>query len=115
MNKEDLWISRIPLPVRDKISDPVNDTFEDMTVEGPVKEWNIYAPQWAPAAIIHFPDSTNKCLLLQDKDRYDYSRAIRVFKESDRVRIKFRVHAAKLYSGLLEIDVNDRYGNRPFV
>jgi len=113
MNKEDIWVSRIPVPIRYIVVSDVNDNFETMKVGGVAKDWNIYAPQWAPVNIVEFDGSTNKCLQLKDKDPYDYARAIRVFKESEKVEINFRILTEQSYSELLEIDITDQFGNRP--
>ena len=113
MNKEDIWVSRIPLPIKYIVESDIMDNFESMTAGGGVDDWNIYAPQWAAVNVVEFPGSANKSLQLNDKDRYDYARAIRVFKESKDVEIKFRVRIEQSYSEILEIDITDRFGNRP--
>ncbi len=113
MNKEDIWVSRIPLPVRYKVESNVEDHFDKMVTGGDIVDWNIYAPQWAPVNVVDFPGPDNKCLQLKDKDRYDYARAIRVFEETERAEINFRCYTEQSYSEILEIDVTDRFGNRP--
>ena len=113
MNKEDVWISRIPIPVRYAVSGPVHDNFDDLQTGGPVKDWNIYSPAWAPATIAHSPSGKGNSLQLTDKDNYDYSRAIRVFRETGNANVSFRVMADSANTGMLEIDVTDRFGNRP--
>jgi hypothetical protein len=113
MNKEDIWVSRIPVPVRDRVSAPVHDTFDNLSTGGPVTDWNIYSPRWAPVRVVEFPSATNKSLELKDKDSYDYARATRVFPESKVVSMKFKVHAKQTKLGRLEIDVTDQFGNRP--
>ncbi len=113
MNKEDIWISRVPVPIRYKVEGNVNDNFNNLNTGGAVTDWNIYAPKWAPVEVVEFPSSRNKSLLLQDKDQYDYARAIRVFEETERAEIAVSVHPKQSDNGILEIDVTDRYGNRP--
>jgi hypothetical protein len=113
MNKEDMWVSRIPLPIRHKVEGNVKDNFDTTETGEAVIDWNIYAPQWAPIQIVNFPDEDNKSLQLKDRDPYDYARAIRVFKESEKVVLTFKVFVQKLYSELLDIDVTDTFGNRP--
>ena len=75
-------------------------------------DWNIYAPQWSPVEVADFPSEKNKSLLLLDKDPYDYARAIRVFEETKKAEINVKVFPKQSDSGILEIDVTDRYGNR---
>jgi hypothetical protein len=113
MNKEDIWISRIPLPVRYRIEGNIDDNFNAMEPGGAVTDWNIYSPKWAPVEVTDFPSSKNRSLLLTDKDPYDYARGIRVFKETQKSEIEFRVFPANTDTAPLEIDITDRYGNRP--
>ncbi|WP_229312241.1 exo-alpha-sialidase [Larkinella punicea] len=113
MNKEDIWISRVPTPVRYAVSGPVMDSFDGLTLNGGVPDWNIYAPKWAPVSVVNTPGATGKCLELSDKDPYDYARAIRVFEEGNRIETKLRIQASQNTTGMLEIDLTDRYGNRP--
>lgn len=113
MNKEDIWISKISLPIRWSVKDDVADDFNNMVTGGAVTDWNIYSPKWSPIGVTDFPSSKNKSLFLQDKDPYDYARAIRVFKESSNTVISVKVFPKQMNSGTLEVDVTDRYGNRP--
>ncbi len=113
MNKEDIWISRIPTPVRYEVTGAVHDSFDSLTLNGPVPDWNIYAPQWAPVTVVNTPKKEGKCLELADKDPYDYARAIRVFEEGTTVSCSLNVQPAQNQTGTLEIDITDRYGNRP--
>jgi hypothetical protein len=113
MNKEDIWVSRIPVPVRDRVTGPVHDTFDGLTAGGPVTDWNIYSPKWCPVGVADFPSATNKSLELTDKDPYDYARAVRVFPESKSVTVQFKIHAKQNHGGRLEIEVTDRFGSRP--
>ena len=113
MNKEDMWISRIPLPIRYAVKGEVKDDFNNMETGGAVTDWNIYAPKWAPVEVANFPTSTNKSLLLQDKDPYDYARAIRVFEETKKGEISVRILPKQMKDGMLDIDLTDRNGNRP--
>jgi hypothetical protein len=113
MNKEDMWVSRIPVPVRERVTESVHDTFDNMSTGGPVTDWNIYSPKWAPVRVVEFPSASNKSLQLQDKDPYDYARAVRVFPESTAVRVHFKFHAKQNDTGRLEIELCDRFGNRP--
>jgi hypothetical protein len=92
---------------------PINDTFDNLTPGRSVTDWNTYSPRWAPVSVVDFPSAENKSLELQDKDPYDYARAIRVFPESKRAALHFKVHAAQNHAGRLEIEVTDRFGYRP--
>lgn len=113
MNKEDMWITRIPVPVIYSVNTPVNDDFNSLKAGEAIPGWNTYSPQWAPVAVAAFPDAKNKSLRLTDEDPYDYARAIRVFKEAVKADLRFRVYAGQSDHGQLSVDVTDRYGNRP--
>ena len=113
MNKEDIWISRIPTPVLYEVKGDVSDDFNALQNNGSVPDWNIYAPQWAPVTVVATPQKQGKCLELADKDPYDYARAIRVFEEGSQIECSLTVSPAQNKTGSLEIDLTDRYGNRP--
>jgi hypothetical protein len=113
VNKEDIWVSRVPVPVKHHVEGPVTDDFDDMEIGGNVIDWNVYDPIWAPVGVAAFPSEKNKSLKLADKDPYDYARAVRVFPEGQSVQVRCKVFAKQRDAGLLEIDVVDRYGNRP--
>ncbi|MCA9218417.1 MAG: exo-alpha-sialidase [Planctomycetales bacterium] len=113
VNKEDIWVSRIPVPIRARETEPVYDNFDNLKVDGPVTNWNTYSPRWASVRVAGDPNVANKSLELADKDPYDYARAIRVFPETRLAKIRFKLRAEQNDFGRLEIDVTDRFGYRP--
>jgi hypothetical protein len=113
MNKEDMWVTRIPLPVKYRVEGPVDDNFDALEPGGRVNSWNIYDPIWAPVRIAELPDNQGNCLELADQDPYDYARAVRIFETGNHVRLRFRVNSKQTEHGLLDIGVTDRFGNRP--
>lgn len=113
VNKEDIWISRIPVPVQYGVDRPVHDNFDNVQPGGKVIDWNIYNPKWASVGVVQFPSAANKSLELQDKDPYDYGKAVRVFPESKAANLSCRVLAKQADTGRLEVEVMDRYGNSP--
>jgi hypothetical protein len=113
VNKEDIWVSRVPLSVKYSVEGDVKDNFDNMEVNGEVPDWNIYAPQWAPVNVAAFPDTKNKSLQLSDSDPYDYAKAVRIFKTGNKATVNFKVFLNQNNNGMLRIDVTDRYGNRP--
>ena len=106
VNKEDIWVARVPLPVRTTWNGPVNDSFEGVTPHTTVTNWNIYRPRWADI----YTDGHALCMT--DSDRYDYARAIRVFEEGNKARINLRLKVEKEGDEPFEIDVTDRHGER---
>ncbi len=113
VNKEDIWISRIPVPLQTAVRGDVRDDFNSMAPGGAVPDWNIYSPRWAPVSVEPFPSQADKSLSLRDSDPCDYARAIRIFETSQRATISLRVHASQSSHGQLHIEVTDGEGNRP--
>lgn len=109
MNKEDIWVSRIPVPVIGKVTESVNDSFENPAA---LENWNIYKPKWAPVTVENVDG--NGVLKLEDEDLHDYAKAVRVFPESQKTKIKFSINLQNNREGQFEVDVLDRYGNRAF-
>ena len=90
MNKEDIWVSSIPIPVKSIGNSKINDVFNDMKDGMELNEWNIYSPLWAPVKI-EKSNEGEKNLVLRDKDRYDYAKATRIFKPGINIQIKFNI------------------------
>ena len=111
MNKEDIWVSRLPVPVRCRADEAVDDTFDDLEVGGIVRDWNVYSPRWAPVSVVAYPSAEDKSLELRDYDPYDYAKAERVFPESARVTIEFKVTSKHVGVGQLQVEVVDRKGS----
>ena len=111
MNKDDLWTCRVPVPVRATVSEPVRDDFNT----GPIEDlpWNLYSPQWASVRLADFPSATNRSLELRDRDPADYARAVRIFPETKKATVRFKVLAKQSAHGRLEIELLDRHGYRP--
>ncbi len=111
MNKEDIWVSRVSVPVRFREDGPVNEVFDDNDPGGFFRHWNVYSPRWAPVSIIDFPGADDRSLELRDYDPYDYAKVERVFPESTAVTIDFKVSAHHTGVGQLQFEVVDRYGS----
>ena len=70
-NKEDIWITRIPVPVRVAETKPVADDFDKMPAGMRIEGWNTYSPKWAPVSIAALPNEKTKCLRIEDRDPFD--------------------------------------------
>jgi hypothetical protein len=108
-----MWVSRVPVPVRYRVDGSVDDDFDQVPIGGNVPDWNVYDAIWAPVGVSGTSGTENRTLRLEDKDPYDYARAVRVFQEGTSARVGFRVLAEQIETGELEIEVMDRFGNRP--
>lgn len=107
VNKEDIWVTRVPLPIKFGWQGPVSDDFSGVEANGVIPNWNIYRPRWCQ---VWMNDAHELCL--SDSDRYDYARAIRVFEEAKRANVSLDLRVEKENSDPLEIDLTDRHGTR---
>lgn len=87
MNKEDIWVAMIPVPVKD---------YGD--------EWNTYSPLLAPATIT--PDK----ITLEDKDPYDYAKAERIIPAAKKLQVDFTITPKQDEHGQLQIELQDGKG-----
>lgn len=111
VNKEDIWISRIPVPVRWEVDRGIADNFSAMQTGGIVTDWNIYSPKWCPVDVVDFPDNHEKSLRLKDQDPYDYAQVVRVFQKATRQSISFNIYI-EANPQLLDIEVATAKGTR---
>lgn len=112
VNKEDMWVSRIPLPVSGRVEKSVADRFETEPLDQPPAAWNIYSPLWARVSIVESAMTGKRCLQLSDSDPYDYAKAARVFQEAKQATVEFRLRPLQT-TGRLEVELLDGQGKRP--
>ena len=113
VNKEDIWVARVPTPVAASAAGPVNDDFESATLGTLPAGWNVYSPLWAPVRVAAATtDQPNRALEFRDEDPYDYARAIRVFPATHGVKVSFKIFARQT-NARFEIDLLDAGGARP--
>jgi hypothetical protein len=110
MNKEDIWVSSIPVPVTDHVSEQANEVFNNMPAGKELDKWNTYSPEWAKVGIEKMPDGT-KALALNDRDRFDYAYAERVVPESKKLITDFTVVPGQNNTGMLDIEFQDAKGH----
>jgi Sialidase-like, CBM domain len=112
VNKEDIWISRVPVPIRGSVGHWVDDTFEDQPVGSMPDDWNLYVPKWTRVQVVDAGGAAGHALELLDQEPYDYARAVRVFPQTHGVDVSFKV-LARQTDARLEIDLMDAHGLRP--
>ena len=106
MSKEDIWISKIPVPLLAESTGVGLENFESIKSLVELNDWNIYSPKWAPINIKK--ESNNTFLKLSDYDPYDYSKAFKVFKKAEQMlNIKFKVLAQQTSHGRFEIEIGN--------
>ncbi len=113
VTKEDIWVSRVPVPVLIETREPANDTFENVKPGLRVPGWNTYSPIWAPVRVVQEAAAQNRCLELADREPVDYARAVRTFPKSGAVTVSFRLSAAQTDRGRLEIELLGENDTRP--
>lgn len=104
VNKEDMWISRVPVPVRLAASAHANDDFAAFTHLNQLTDWNLYSLQWAPVSL------DGSWLVLQDKDLYDYAKVERMIPASKELEVSFNLQAGQTNNGTLQIEFLDKQG-----
>jgi hypothetical protein len=110
MNKEDIWISSIPVPVTSTVGDHINDVFAQMPEGKELDQWNTCSPLWAPVTIEKMPDGS-KTMTLKDSDPYDFAKAERIIPASKKLRVEFGVTAAQDNAGVLHVEFQDGKGS----
>ena len=104
MNKEDIWVSSIPVPLSEIAAQHVNDDFGKSPANTALELWNTYSPLWAPVKV------EAGSLILKDKDPFDYAKAERLFPSSVKVTASFSVTPKQNDFGLMEIELQDAKG-----
>ena len=111
INKEDIWVSRVPLPLRHTVDRPVADTFDHVPPGGIIPDWNIYRPRWAEVGVADVP-STREQEPAPGGPGSPRLRTRRpgVPQATAAVDVSFRLHAQQADHGRLEIDLLGRAG-----
>ncbi|WP_416441898.1 six-hairpin glycosidase [Phnomibacter sp. MR] len=104
MNKEDMWVSKIPVPVEDKTNSDVQDDFTSNEAITAWNKWNIYSPLWCTVAL------GKNGLTLHDSDPFDYAKAERLFPVSKQVNIDVSLTPVQQQHGDLYVEVLDSKG-----
>ena len=106
MNKEDIWVASVPVPVTDKVMADVDETFNTMPAGKELAQWNLYSPLWAPAALGKASDGV-RYLVLKDGDPYDFAKAERVFPAAKKMQAEFSITPGQSNTGMLQIEFQD--------
>lgn len=104
VNKEDMWVSRIPVPVKLKAAAHADDDFSQFTELSQLTDWNIYSPVCAPVSL------DKNWLLLQDKDPFDYAKIERKIPATKELKVAFDLQAGQNDKGTLQIEFLDENG-----
>lgn len=131
VNKEDIWICRVPVPVRMVSEESVNEDMRSMTEETLRNTWNLYVPSWGSAELISGKESckqqlldmvsdkssydetkenANYGLLLTDCDPWQRTRAMRILKSASRIRVRLELEISRISEQPAAIFLQDRHG-----
>ena len=109
MNKEDIWVADIPVPVTGSVDKQADDNFNDLPGGKELKDWNYYSPLMAPVRITKMRNG-QKALTLKDKDHFDYAKATRLIPPTKSLVATFTLMAAQNDHGHLDIEFQDSVG-----
>lgn len=109
MNKEDIWVSKIPTPIYYTQKEPVEDIFDSMPSKLLPIHWNVFSPLWCPVSMTNTAE--HQVLRLQDHDPFDYAKVERVLPAAAKINISFAVTPLQQDHGQLDIEITDKKGN----
>ena len=104
-NKEDIWVSHIPVPVRLDATAHASGSFTQYVKLADMTDWNIYSPLLAPVAL------DDEWLTLSDSDPYDYAKAERIIPNTKELRVEFDLRFDQTDHSELNIEFVDDEGN----
>jgi hypothetical protein len=110
MNKEDIWVSSIPVPLTEIAKAQADEDFNTLPAGKELEKWNTYSSLWAPVSIDKAPDGS-KALALKDWDKFDYAKAERVIPESKKLIADFTIIPAQNNTGMLDIEFQNAAGD----
>ena len=104
MNKEDMWVSHIPVPVQTEAHQHADGQEFGVNELAKLQSWNIYSPVYAPVSL------SDGWLTLKDSDPFDYARVERKIPASKELKVAFDLRASQNDKGLLQIEFLDEHG-----
>ena len=109
MNKEDMWVAHIPVPVQTEAHSHADGTeFTSATIPAGspacLTTWNIHSPVYAPVSL------NDGWLTFSDSDPFDYARVERKIPATKELKVCFDLKASQNNTGLLQIEFLDAHG-----
>lgn len=104
-NKEDMWVSRIPVPVQTAATEHAQGGFGKYKKLADMTDWNIYSPLWAPVEL------DGEWVNMSDKDPYDYAKVEKLIPATKELTVEFDIKAAQNDHGQMNIEFVDDKGN----
>lgn len=109
VNKEDIWVASVPVPITARAAGHAAEVFAQLPDGRELDAWNTYSPLWAPVSIGKGP-SGEKCLVLKDKDPFDFAKAERIVPASTAFKVSFSLEAAQNTHGRLDVELQNEQG-----
>ncbi len=104
MNKEDMWVAHIPVPVRTEAWCHADGNEFLVSELAKLTTWNIYSPKRAQVTL------ADGWLTLSDSNPFDYARVERKIPASKELTVDFDLVASQNNTGLLQIEFLDENG-----
>lgn len=99
MNKEDMWITRIPGTVCTEWNGNIDDNMANMS-EAQLRDiWNLSVPAWGGAEL------ANGKLHLWDSDPYNRTRAERIFQASESIKLSIQMLVTAVHREPVSIQI----------
>ncbi|MDT0677566.1 six-hairpin glycosidase [Autumnicola musiva] len=108
MNKEDIWVASVPVPITANAESHADEVFNLMPDGEELKYWNIYDLEQAPVKIEKSNDQ--KWLALKDKDAYDYARVERIIPTTKNLEASFTIRPEQNDHGKLQVEFQNEKG-----
>ncbi len=104
MNKEDMWVAHIPVPVRTVASCHADGQEFNVDKLAKLTNWNIYSAKRASVSL------NDGWLTLSDNNPFDYARVERKIPAAKELTVEFDLKAQQDNAGLLQIEFLDEHG-----
>ena len=104
MNKEDMWVAHIPVPVQTEAHSHADGTEFRVGEISDLATWNIYSPVMAAISL------NDGWLTLSDSDPFDYARVERKIPATKDLKVAFDLKAGQNNRGLMQIEFLDAHG-----
>ena len=108
MNKEDIWVASIPVPITGEAKSHADEVFDELPDGEELKVWNIYDLIQASTQIENIDG--NKNLVLRDSDPFDYAMAQRIIPTTEDLIASFTVEPQQNDHGILQIEFQNGKG-----
>ncbi len=108
VNKEDMWVSRIPVPVQQEATAHADEDFSQFTKLSELTMWNLYSGVWAPVSLEE--KEGRKWLTMKDKDPFFDAKIERKIPHTKELSVEFDLMADQANCGHLEIEFVDDEG-----